>query len=102
MRSKWLRKIDQLGDTSLPIGKPWFQMRRSLWGRPPFFLILIPVCWQGWLLLAALIGWLAGSVAIFIYLNWVPTNLTLYFWLLPTVIIWCGAIGIKTEVVCPQ
>jgi hypothetical protein len=89
-------QIWQLGDTQLPIGRPWFQF----WPLS-LFHVLRPVAWQGWLVLAALAVWLLASVGFFLWMGWQPSNVFVFGWLMPTMAVWILIVGMKTEARLP-
>ena len=96
MTPRWLRSIWRMGDIQLPVGTPWFRVRR-FWFLP-IFPVGYPICWQGWAAATGLVGWMAASAAFFVHMNWEPSNAFLYGWLFPTLVVWLVVVGIKTEV----
>ena len=89
-------KIWRLGDTRLPIGRPWFRIRPM-----DFFAMLRPVPWQGWIVFAALMVWIAGSIGLFLFMGSEPSNVFLFGWLMPTTAIWTLVLGTKTDAQFP-
>jgi hypothetical protein len=94
MLRKLIRWFWRLGNIELPIGEPWFAV---YW--PTYFMrgLLWPIRWQGWATIFAFVLWFLGSIATFAYVGWTLGNLTFYFWLFPTIAIFAGVVGAKSE-----
>jgi hypothetical protein len=94
---KFVDFLTRVGDTKLPIGEPWFKLQFFAGVLPRLW----PITWRGWLLVAGLLGWLAGSVLFFLAMHWQPSNYLLYGWLFPTLAGACLLVGIKTQSPAP-
>ena len=97
-----LRRLDRLGDTPLPIGKPWFRSYPWIQFGWSFRAVLWPIRWQGWAAFAAMLAWLGASAFAAVGTSWQPPGWLGWVWLPATLVTWLVVVGIKSELVYPE